>query len=94
MNDKNHLDAHFSRRAMLEATLGMVGMVSLCGLATTRAAAAAARNSPTLRYFTAGEAATIDALVAQIIPTDDTPGARAGEIQRNPRESALSGSGE
>jgi gluconate 2-dehydrogenase gamma chain len=67
---------------MLEATLGMIGMVSLCGLATTRAAATAARNSPALRYFTAGEAATIDALVAQIIPTDDTPGAREMGVVR------------
>jgi gluconate 2-dehydrogenase gamma chain len=82
MNDEVDLEVNYSRRAMLEVTLGLVGMVALCGLATTRAAATAARNSPTLRYFTASEAATVDALVAQIIPTDDTPGAREMGVVR------------
>jgi gluconate 2-dehydrogenase gamma chain len=82
MNDQDDLDTHYSRRTMLEATLGLVGMVALCGLATTRAAATAAQNSPMLRYFTPSEAATIDALVAQIIPTDDTPGAREMGVVR------------
>jgi gluconate 2-dehydrogenase gamma chain len=57
-------------------------MVALCGLATTQAAAIAARSNPRLRYFTVGEAATIDALAAQIIPTGDTPGAREMGVVR------------
>ena len=82
MDDNDGLSTLCSRRTMTEATLGLLGVVALCGLATTRAAATAARNNPTLRYFTAGEAATIDALVAQIIPTDDTPGAREMGVVR------------
>jgi hypothetical protein len=72
MNDYDDLSTLCSRRTMIEAALGLVGVVALCGLATTRAAATAARNNPTLRYFTMGEAATIDVLVAQIMPTDGT----------------------
>jgi gluconate 2-dehydrogenase gamma chain len=76
MNDIDDLNTLYSRRTMMGATLGLAGVVALCGLATTRAAAIAAQNDPTLRYFSKHEAATIDALAAQIIPTDDTPGAR------------------
>jgi Gluconate 2-dehydrogenase subunit 3 len=82
MDDNDDLSTLYSRRTMIEATFGLVGVLALCGLATTRAAATAARNNPTLRYFTVGEAATIDALVAQIIPTDDTPGAREMRVVR------------
>jgi hypothetical protein len=76
MNDKDDLDAHFLSPSGARSHARTSRGVALCGLATTPAAATAARNSPTPRYFTASEAATIDALVAQIIPTDDMPGAR------------------
>ena len=76
MNNPKDLNALYSRRAMLEGVLGLVGVAALCDLPMTRAAAAEARSSTTLRFFSAAEAATIDALVAQIIPTDETPGAR------------------
>lgn len=66
----------------MEATLGLVGVAALYGLSTTRATAAEARNSTTLRYFNSGEAVTMDALVAQIIPTDETPGAREMGVVR------------
>jgi hypothetical protein len=64
MNDEDDSEVNYSRRAMLEATLLLVGMVALCDLATPRGAATGARHSPTLRYFTVSEAVTIDALVA------------------------------
>jgi len=35
-----------------------------------------AGQSPRLTFFTADQAAEVDAMAAQIIPTDDTPGAR------------------
>jgi gluconate 2-dehydrogenase subunit 3-like protein len=82
MNDHNDLNALYSRRAMMVAVLGLVGVAALCDLATTRATAAEAQSSTTWRFFSAGEAATIDALVAQIIPTDETPGAREMGVVR------------
>jgi hypothetical protein len=82
MNDRDDLNALYSRRAMIEAVLGLYGVAALCDLATTRATAAEARSSTTRRFFGADEAATIDALVAQIIPTDETPGAREMGVVR------------
>ena len=82
MNDPKDLNALYSRRAMIEGVLGLVGVAALCDLATTHATAAEARSSTTLRFFSADEAATIDALVAQIIPTDETPGAREMGVVR------------
>jgi gluconate 2-dehydrogenase gamma chain len=82
MNDDKDLNALYSRRAMIEAVLGLVGVAALCDLPTTRATAAEAQSSTTLRFFRADEAATIDALVAQIIPTDETPGAREMGVVR------------
>ena len=82
MNDNDDLNTPYSRRALMEASLGLVGVVALCGLATTRATATEARSSTTLRYFRASEACTIDALVAQIIPTDETAGAREMGVVR------------
>lgn len=70
---------------MLESAISMLGVVALGGIAEVRAtaaAAAAAREDTTLRFFSAAEAATIDALVARIIPTDDTPGAREMGVAR------------
>jgi gluconate 2-dehydrogenase gamma chain len=75
MTDGSDVSARYSRRAMIETTLGALGLVALCGLPMARAAAAEARRDPALRYFSEAEAATVSALVAQIIPTDDTPGA-------------------
>jgi gluconate 2-dehydrogenase gamma chain len=82
MNDHKDLNALYSRRTMMEAVIGLVGIAALCDLATTRAVAAEAQSSTTWRFFGADEAATIDALVAQIIPTDETPGAREMGVVR------------
>ncbi len=67
--------AGYTRRELIESTIALLGVTALGGLACTRTVAAEARASTTLRFFTGSEAATVDALVAQIIPSDDTPGA-------------------
>ena len=90
MNYRDDLNALYSRRAMIEGVLGLVGVAALCDLATVRATAAEARSSTKLRFFSANEATTIDALVAQIIPTDETPGAREMGVARF-IDSALAG---
>jgi len=76
MTDGSDLATRYSRRAVLESALGAAGLIALCGSAVARAVAAEARMDPSLRFLTAAEAATVDALIAQVIPTDDTPGAR------------------
>lgn len=54
------------------------------GLAVTSAAAlssCARRNDPSWRFFTAGEACTVETISEQIIPTDRDPGAtQAGVV--------------
>jgi gluconate 2-dehydrogenase gamma chain len=82
MNDHNDLNALYSRRAMMEAVLGLAGLAALCDLAPTRAVAAEAQSSTAWRFFSADETATIDAIIAQIIPTDETPGAREMGVVR------------
>lgn len=82
MNDGDDLHELYSRRTMIEATLELVGVVALCGLTMTRAIAAEAKSSTTLRFFSASEETMVDALVAQIIPTDETPGAREMGVVR------------
>ena len=75
MTDGTDAGARWSRRALIESALGAAGLVALCGLPVARATAAEARASTTLRFLGESEAATISALVAQVIPADDTPGA-------------------
>ena len=82
MNDREDLNPLYSRRAMIEGMLGLLGVVALCDSATARATAAEARDGTAPRFFSAHEAVTIDALVAQIIPTDETPGAREMGVAR------------
>jgi gluconate 2-dehydrogenase gamma chain len=71
-----------SRRALIESALAVLGVTALGALAPSRALAAQARSSNSWRYFDSAEAATVEALVAQIIPTDDTPGAREMGVAR------------
>jgi gluconate 2-dehydrogenase gamma chain len=83
------LDTELTRRAFLwrtGASLGMlyVGALTPELLAQAHAHAksmlpATAATGP-LRFFTAEQAADFDAFSAQIIPTDDTPGAREANV--------------
>ena len=77
----------FSRRAFLTASGGALAGAWLLAdvaklVASGEHAARAARATPPLpfEYFTAGDAAEVDAAAAQIIPTDDTPGAREARV--------------
>jgi gluconate 2-dehydrogenase gamma chain len=82
MTDRKHPNMLYSRRAMIEGVLGVLGVVALADLAMTHATAAEARGSATPRFFSDSESRTIDALLAQIIPADETPGAREMGVER------------
>jgi gluconate 2-dehydrogenase gamma chain len=81
----NHDDV--SRRAFLQAMSGALG-VSLLGLNWSEVANAAhdahmAAKSPggaAPAFLTSAEAADVEAIAAQIIPTDGTPGAREAGV--------------
>ena len=82
MVDSGDMEALYTRRALLEAGLGIAGAIALCRSATALAAAADAHDSTEWRFFSASEYRTVDAIVAQIIPTDETPGAREMGVAR------------
>jgi len=80
-------DADFSRRRFLRAVSESLGIacVSLnwSEIATAaHEAHAATRSSASQKFafFTASDAADVEAIAAQIIPTDDTPGAREAGV--------------
>lgn len=81
------MEIGFSRRAFLEgaaASFGIAFLTSLTPEILAQAAAHAQANAPgkaRFRFLTPQEAADFEAFSAQIIPTDDTPGAReAGAV--------------
>jgi gluconate 2-dehydrogenase gamma chain len=76
------MGARYSRRALLEGGIGIAAALALCRSAIVEAAAADAHRSSEWRFFNPGEARTVDAIVAQIIPTDTTPGAREMGVAR------------
>ncbi|HEV2878949.1 MAG TPA: gluconate 2-dehydrogenase subunit 3 family protein [Candidatus Eremiobacteraceae bacterium] len=83
MPDCGDVKALYSRRALLEAGLGIAGAIALCRSATALVAAPAdAHGSTERRFFNASESRTVEAIVAQIIPTDETPGAREMGVAR------------
>lgn len=82
MPDCGDIQARYSRRALLEAGLGIAAAITLSRSATAQAVAADAHLSTEWRFFSASEARTVDAIVAQIIPTDETPGAREMGVAR------------
>ena len=82
MPDLDDSEGRYSRRALLEAGIGIVASLALYHPATVRAAATEAQRSTEWRFFSATEARTVDAIVAQIIPTDKTPGAREMGVAR------------
>jgi gluconate 2-dehydrogenase gamma chain len=76
-----------SRRSLLQAIAATLGATALrwdwaeIDLAAHQAhATARAAGEPTIAFLTAAEAADIEAIAAQIIPTDDTPGAREAGV--------------
>jgi gluconate 2-dehydrogenase gamma chain len=85
-------DRIVSRRALLKTVPGTVGLAWLAAQWPTVVEAAthahahaqadpgAARAPSTLRALSPREAAIADAVAAQIIPTDDTPGAREAGV--------------
>jgi len=83
------LDNHLSRRSFLAqagATLGTLYLGALTPELLAQAHAHAKSMPPatafngSLRFFTPEQAADFDAFSAQIIPTDDTPGAREANV--------------
>jgi len=75
-----------SRRSLLQAIAATLGAAALpwadiveaAGQAHAHAAAQAGRAKVT--FLTAAEAADVEAVAAQIVPTDDTPGAREAGV--------------
>ena len=76
-----------SRRALLQAIAATLGAAALplgwaeIVLAAHQAHAAAhSAGESTRSFLSASEAADVEAVAAQIIPTDDTPGAREAGV--------------
>jgi gluconate 2-dehydrogenase gamma chain len=73
-----------SRRSLLQAIAAAIGAAALpLGWAETAQAAHAAAQvagEGKMSFLSAAEAADIDAVAAQIIPTDETPGAREAGV--------------
>jgi gluconate 2-dehydrogenase gamma chain len=82
MPELGDLEARFSRRALVEAGVGIAAALTLFRSAAVHAAVTDAHGSTEWRFFSASEARTVDAIVAQIIPTDKTPGAREMGVAR------------
>jgi len=81
-------DDEISRRLFMRGALGTIGTSwlmlhwpELVAAAEHAQHAASTPDSATLQFFTRDEAADVEAICAQIIPTDETPGAReAGAV--------------
>jgi hypothetical protein len=80
-----HLDSeHLSRRLLLQAIAATIGAAAVpsgwaeyaAAAALDTHAAAQAAGQAALSFFSKTEAADVEAVAAQIIPTDETPGAR------------------
>jgi gluconate 2-dehydrogenase gamma chain len=78
-----------SRRTLLQALAGAIGAAAVpaWGWAEVAASAHRAHTAPrnniddtSARFFTASDAADVEAITAQIVPTDDTPGAREAGV--------------
>ena len=81
------MDTDSTRRKFLGhagASLGLLWLSSLTpdllAQAHTHAQSAHASGTKSYRFFTAEQAADFDAFSAQILPTDDTPGAREANV--------------
>jgi Gluconate 2-dehydrogenase subunit 3 len=67
-----------SRRSMLVSAVGIVVASALADWSSVIAAAAAPATAAT--SLSAADAADVEAITAQIVPTDDTPGAREAGV--------------
>ena len=81
-------DANLSRRSLLQAIAATLataaapfGWAEIAEAAHDADVAAQGGGSPTLSLFTAAEAADMEAVASQIIPTDDSPGARVARTR-------------
>src|SRR5262245_16932924 len=84
-------NADLSRRALLQAIAAAIGAAAVpFNWETVIKAAEQAHDHPAARveagggfsFFAAAEAADVEAVAAQIIPTDDSPGAREAGVVR------------
>src|SRR5580765_156632 len=77
-------NADLSRRSLLQAIAALIATAATpIGWAEAAQAhhAASSADGATISFLSATEAADVEAVAAQIIPTDDTPGAReAGAV--------------
>lgn len=79
-------DEGYSRRAFLRVVSGTLGTWLTLDLSKVAAAANAAQRAqqspdqPTTSFLSRAELADVDAITAQIIPTDSTPGAREAGV--------------
>ena len=81
MNDLNRRDFLLRSCSSLTAIWVSSHWPSLCSAATHARHAVQAPEATKLSFFTPAQAVEIDAIVARIIPTTDTPGAReAGAV--------------
>jgi gluconate 2-dehydrogenase gamma chain len=74
---------YLTRRSLLQAiaaTIGAALPVEWTEIAKATRAAAQLAGEPKWSLLSASEAADIDAVTAQIVPTDDTPGAREAGV--------------
>jgi gluconate 2-dehydrogenase gamma chain len=70
-----------ARRALLRSSLLLVpGVQEALGQAAQHGHPAAQAGAPKLTYLTPGDAAELESLAAEIIPTDDAPGAREAGV--------------
>jgi hypothetical protein len=77
-----------SRRSLLQAIGATIaalplGWAELAHVAHESHAAAQLAGAAKISVLSAAEAADIEAVAAQIIPTDDTPGAREADVSFN-----------
>jgi gluconate 2-dehydrogenase gamma chain len=68
------------RRFFVKGVAGSAALVWLQGLGTLRPLSWNGASGNGYRVLSASQAATLEAMTAQIIPTDDTPGAREARV--------------
>jgi gluconate 2-dehydrogenase gamma chain len=80
------MDAALSRRSLLHAIAATMATAALpfawtdIAQALDHAHGAPQAGSPTVSFLSAAEAADVEAVASQIIPTDDSPGAREAGV--------------